>query len=126
VIFVYLNGKAVLLIGVDCLHNDFSLSHDIVGVRYPSAPTVDFCKSCFCVFSKVKVLDTIIFQIGLSYQPGSTTSNFMRFDSTIKLTLMQEGKYNKVFFDSLNIQITEAERDKTSENAQLLYARLQQ
>lgn len=43
-----------------------------------------------------------------------------------KMTLMQEGKYNKLFFDSLNIQITEAERDKTSENAQLLYARLQQ
>jgi hypothetical protein len=43
-----------------------------------------------------------------------------------QMTLMQEGKYNKVFFDSLNIQITEAERDKTSENAQLLYARLQQ
>ena len=43
-----------------------------------------------------------------------------------QMTLMQDEKYNKVFFDSLNMQINEAERDRTSENARLLYARLEQ
>ncbi len=43
-----------------------------------------------------------------------------------QMTLIQEEKHNKAFFDSLNIQINEAERDKTSENARLLYARLEQ
>ncbi len=43
-----------------------------------------------------------------------------------KMTLIQEEKYNKVFFDSLNMQINEAKRDITSENARLLYARLEQ
>lgn len=41
-------------------------------------------------------------------------------------TLEQEEKYNKDFLNRLDIQINEAERDKTSENAKLLRSLLEQ
>lgn len=41
-------------------------------------------------------------------------------------TLEQEEKYNKDFLNRLNIQISESERDKTSQNAQLLRTLLDQ
>lgn len=43
-----------------------------------------------------------------------------------RMTLQQEEKYNQDFISKLMMQISEAERDVTSEKARLLYAQLQQ
>ncbi|MDF5726539.1 MAG: hypothetical protein PUP92_00500 [Rhizonema sp. PD38] len=41
-------------------------------------------------------------------------------------TLEQEGKYSRDFINKLDMQISEAERDKNSENARLLFLQLEQ
>ncbi|MDF5720463.1 MAG: PIN domain-containing protein [Rhizonema sp. PD37] len=41
-------------------------------------------------------------------------------------TLEQEGKYSRDFLNKLDMQISEAERDKSSENARLLFLQLEQ
>ncbi len=41
-------------------------------------------------------------------------------------TLLQEEKYNEDFLRRLNIQINEAKRDQTSQNANLLFVQLEQ
>lgn len=43
-----------------------------------------------------------------------------------QITFREDEKYNQLFFQSLDIQISETERDVTSENARLLSSRLQQ